>query len=140
LWEAILCTKEPRTGWHAQDSIFWEMWLLWCQEFCTLPNWRRGDLIAIVSWKHFNMENIVTKKGEEKKTLKLIYKSTNSNELMQCLKPKLQYFVCHNFVARWQDQQFRNCLETFPNDIIILIIDFVENYNFEIQTKIQFVH
>jgi hypothetical protein len=27
----------------------------------------------------------------------------NSNELIQYLKPKLQYFVMHNFVARWQD-------------------------------------
>jgi hypothetical protein len=41
--------------------------------------------------------------GKEKKKPKLIYKSTTSNELVQYLKPKLQYFVYHNFDAIWQD-------------------------------------
>lgn len=45
------------------------------------------------------METIVTKKGEEKKKLKLIYKSTRSNELIEYMKPKLQYFICHNFIT-----------------------------------------
>jgi hypothetical protein len=35
------------------------------------------------------METIVTKKGEEKKKLKLMEKSTNSKEFVQYLKPKL---------------------------------------------------
>jgi hypothetical protein len=82
------------------------------------------------------METIVTKKGEEMKKLKLMDKSTNSKEFIQYLKPKLQYFVRHNFVARWQDQQFKNCLDNFPNDTIVLVIGFVGNYNFEVQNEV----
>jgi hypothetical protein len=41
------------------------------------------------------------KKGETKKKLILVYKSTTSDELLQYLKPKLKFLVQHNFVARW---------------------------------------
>jgi len=52
----------------------------------------------------------------------------------------LQYFVRHNFVARWQDKQFQNCLKTFPSDTIVSIIHFVENYSFGIQNEVQSMH
>lgn len=81
------------------------------------------------------MEKILTKNGEEKNKLKLVYKTTKSTKLVQYLKPKLQHFVCCNFIARWQDQQFKNCIESFSDNIMVSIIDFVENYNFEIQNE-----
>jgi hypothetical protein len=58
---------------------------------------------ALISQKNFNMETIVIKKGEERKKLKLIYKSIKSNELIAYLKPKLQYLVRDNFITRWYD-------------------------------------
>jgi hypothetical protein len=67
------------------------------------PIEENGSSSSLISWKHFSMETIVIKKDEERKKLKLIYKSTKSNELIEYLKPKLQYFVCHNFITRWQD-------------------------------------
>jgi hypothetical protein len=67
------------------------------------PQEEEGSSSIIVCWKHFNMENIVTKNGEGKKKLKFMYMEINSKELIQYLKPKLQYFVRHKFVARWQD-------------------------------------
>jgi hypothetical protein len=54
------------------------------------------------------MGKIVTRNREEKKKLKFIYKSTNSREFVEYLKPKLQYLVHYNFIARCQDQQFKN--------------------------------
>jgi hypothetical protein len=84
-----------------------------------------------ISWKCFFLKTIVTKKGEEKKKLKLVYKSTSSIELITYLKPKLQYFVHHNFVSRWQDQQFKECLKHFPSDTIVFVIYFARNYSFE---------
>ncbi len=77
------------------------------------PVEEEGASFALVSWKHISMEKIMTKSGKEKKKLKLIYKSTTSNDLGQYLKPKLQYFVYHNFVAKWQDQQFKTTLKFF---------------------------
>jgi hypothetical protein len=61
---------------------------------------------------------------------------TNSKELIEYFKPKLQYFVRLNFVARWQDQQSRDCLGHFLLDIMVSVIVFVKNYSFEIQNKI----
>lgn len=61
-----------------------------------------------------------------------MHMETNAKELLLTFKLKLQYFVQHNFIARWQDQQFRNCFQHFLGDIMVLVIDFVENYNFKI--------
>jgi hypothetical protein len=43
-------------------------------------------------------------------------------------------------VAKWQDVQFRTYLENFPIDTMILVIDFFENYSFEIQNEVQNMH
>ncbi len=51
------------------------------------PIEKEGFSNAMVKWKHFSMEQIVTKSGEEKK-LKLIYKFTIPSELLEYLKPK----------------------------------------------------
>jgi hypothetical protein len=50
------------------------------------------------------MEKIITKKGEERKKLQLVYKKTTSNQFLSYLKPKLQEFVRHSFVAKWEDE------------------------------------
>jgi hypothetical protein len=94
----------------------------------------------LMNWKCFSLEKIVTKKGEEKKKLTLVYKSTSSVDFIQYLKPKLQHFVCHNFVAHWQDIQFNNCLRGFSSDTIVSMIDFSKNYTFEIQNEMQSMH
>ena len=85
-----------------------------------------------VHWKCFEMVDIVTKKGEPRKKLQLVYKNTTSAEFLAYFKPKLQFFVQHSFVARWEDRQFRQCLENFPEDTIVSIVDFAENYSFEV--------
>jgi hypothetical protein len=137
MWESIVCPKDPHVVWHVQDCVFRDY------EYCGVDNLpiflveKEGAFFALISWKHFSMEKIMTRTGKEKKKLKLIYKSTTSDELVQYLKPKLQYFVYHNFVAISQDQQFKNYLESFQNDIIISIINFVENYSFWIQNEMQ---
>ena len=83
------------------------------------------------------MVDIVTKKGEPWKKLQLVYKNTTSAKFLAYLKPKLQFFVQHSFVARWEDHQFRQCLENFPEDMIVSIVNFAENYSFEVQNKVQ---
>jgi hypothetical protein len=65
------------------------------------PIEEEGSSNAMVKWKHFFMEQTITKSGEEKKKLKFVYKSIVSSELLEYLKPKLQLFVHHNFIARW---------------------------------------
>ena len=38
--------------------------------------------------------------------MKLEYKETTIAELIEFLKPKLNFFVKHNFLATWQDEKF----------------------------------
>jgi hypothetical protein len=91
-----------------------------------------GSSTAIVKWKHFSMEKIVTRSGEEKKKLKIVYKATFSSELIGYLKPELQFFAHHNFVVQWQDKMFKSCFQNFLDDTIVSIVDFAKNYNFEV--------
>jgi hypothetical protein len=56
------------------------------------------------------------------------------------MKPKLQNYVKHNFVAKWQDEQCRQMMKNLPADVIISHIDFAENYSFMIQDEIQSMH
>ena len=99
-----------------------------------------GILGQHISWKWFGMETITTQKGETRKKLALMYKSTTSSEFIQYLKPKIEFFVKHNFVATWQDSQFKQCLSTFDNDTIVSVIDFAKDYSFEIQNEVQSMH
>jgi hypothetical protein len=46
----------------------------------------------------------------------------------------LQHFVKHNFVARWEDKHFKKCIKYFPANIVVSIVDFAENYSFEMQS------
>jgi len=62
----------------------------------------------------------------------VIYKETTSDELVKYLKPKLQAFAYHTFVAKWEDEQFKTCLANFPANTMILVIDLAENYSFEV--------
>ena len=50
---------------------------------------------------------------------------------------KTQQYVKHVHVARWQDEQFRACRDTFPIGTILSVVDFAENYTLQPQNKIQ---
>lgn len=70
----------------------------------------------------------------------MVYKKTPADELIDYLRSKLQYFVQHNFTACWQDKQFKECLRSFPKDSVVSVVDFVENYKFEVQSEVQSMH
>jgi hypothetical protein len=78
--------------------------------------------------------------GKPQKKFTLIYKSTPINELITYLKPKLQYFVHHNFVVNWQDMQSKLCLKFVQLGYVILVIDFAKNYSFAIHNEVQSMH
>ena len=56
---------------------------------------------------------------------------------MEELLEKTQQYVKHVHVARWQDEQFRTCRDTFPIGTILSVINFVENYTLQPQNEIQ---
>ena len=66
----------------------------------------------------------------------LIYQLLVFN-FMEELFANTQQYVNHVHVARWQDDPFRMCSDTFPIGIILLVVIFVENYTLQPQNKIQ---
>ena len=138
--ESILCPKSDHNQWHRRECVFGECESCGVDFLPLCPTEEDGTSVQKVKWKRFSMENITTKKGEVKKKLTLVYKETSSAELVSYLKPKLQDFVRHVFVAKWDDEQFKNCLANFRDDTIVSVIDFAENYSFEVQNEVQSMH
>jgi len=140
LWESIVCRKDEFAEWHARDCLFGLCDDCGVDYLPICPIEEEGTSDIKVFWKRFEMKTIVTSQREEKQKSHLAYKSTTSDKFIDYLKLKLQFFVQHDFVARWQDQQFKKSLENIPIDEIISVIDFAENYSFEIQNEVQSMH
>ena len=138
--EAVLCPKPTNTTWHSKDCLFGDCLNCGVDILPLCPIEEDGLSQTTVRWKHYEMQSITTRKGLQRKKLQLIYKDTTSHELVQYLKPKLQFFVRHSFVAKWEDEQFRTCLRTCPADTMVSVIDYDENYSFEVQNEVQSMH
>ena len=50
---------------------------------------------------------------------------------------KTQQYAKHVHVARWQDEQFKACRDTFPIGTILSVVDIAENYTLQPQNEIQ---
>jgi len=74
----------------------------------------------------------MSKVGKASKKLTLVYKNISSDEFIDYMKPKLQHFVRHNFMAKWEDKHFKNCIKHFLTNIMVFVVDFAANYSFEV--------
>ena len=45
----------------------------------------------------------------------------------------IQQYIQHVDMARWKDEKFRICRDTFPLKTILSVVDFVENYTLQPQ-------
>jgi hypothetical protein len=63
-----------------------------------------GSTEALVEWRRFSMETTMLKAGKSLKKFTLVYKKTYNDEFVDYLKLKLQNFVRHNFMSKWQDR------------------------------------
>lgn len=138
--DSILCPKKDDSQWHARECVFGECVNCGVDFLPICPIEEEGPSTKLVKWKHFSLQTITTKKGLERKKLQLVYKETTSDQLLSYLKPKLQAFSRHSFVAKWEDEQFQMCLANFPADTMVSVIDFAENYSFEVQNEVQSMH
>jgi hypothetical protein len=91
----------------------------------------------LVKWISIGYDVVVqTFNGKNKKAPKVLYNETFPRELISYLKPRLQSFVTHNFIAKWQEHHFKLILMTIPNISIISCVDFSENYIMQVQNEI----
>jgi hypothetical protein len=104
--------------------------LLLCPNEATIFNY------VMVHWRHFALETTMLKASRALKKLTLDYKTTSTYEFIDYMKPKLQHFVKHNFVTRWENKHFKNCIKSFLTNTMVSIVDFIENYLFEMQIEV----
>ena len=102
--EAVLCPKPTNIVWHSKDCLFGYCLNCGVDILPLCPTKEYSLSQTAVPWKHYEMRSITTRKGLQRKKLQLVYKDTTSRELIQYLKPKLQFFVRHSFVAKWEDE------------------------------------
>lgn len=50
---------------------------------------------------------------------------------------KIQHYIQHVHMARWQDEKFKLCRDTFPLETILSVVEFAENYTLQPQNEIQ---
>jgi hypothetical protein len=139
LWTSILCEKGELSMWHKRSCLLGE-----CVE-CGVNLLRvcpfEMSSVNLVKWKSIGYKVVgTTEEGNQRKASTLEYRETTPCELIEYLKPRLQAFVLHNYVASWQDFQFRELLSSVPPDTLVSCVDFSENYTLKVQNEIQSMH
>ena len=52
----------------------------------------------------------------------------------------MRKFIHHNFIYRWKAEQIKECILQFPEDVVVSVVDFAENYTFKEQNEVQTMH
>jgi hypothetical protein len=92
---------------------------------------------ALVDWKCLGYEIVeFSEDGKPKKASIYEYKRIKLGELIQHLKSCLQDFIVCNYIAAWQDLQFKELFASVSHDSIISCLDFSEYYTMMVQNEI----
>lgn len=140
LWESVLCPKP------IGSELFGLKCLLGNCKSCgpakKLPICPIEDSDSVqVKVKIFeDIQTGQTETGTKKKRKVLSLKEMSSKELLDLFRGHLSKFIKHNWVYRWQSEQFKECLRIFPDDVVVSVVDFAENYTFKEQNEIQSMH
>ena len=141
LWEQCLCPRPTGSEWHSMRCVKGE-----CQRcgFHLIPLCEREvdpTNESLLEWRRFEMvEAGKTKAGDPKNVLRLEYKRTTAKVFLDFAKSKIPPFLRHQHTARWQDVQYRACIEGLHSGEIMSLIDYAENYSFKEQNEVQSQH
>ena len=142
LWEQSLCRRQEGSEWHTKACLKGD-----CAScgFDLIPLCEREvdpDNKTTMTWRRFEMVSAgsTTRKGNPKTVIRLEYKVTTARDFLLYAAPKMKQFVWHQFVARWQDSQFKNSVQDLKEGEIMSLIDFAENYSFKGQSEVQSQH
>ncbi|XP_057867281.2 uncharacterized protein LOC131074642 [Cryptomeria japonica] len=134
---SVLCKRDD-------GCIYYKMMCL--RGFCPMQQLHRclyldstheigKELVSIGKYKSFTYG---VKDGKELKRRGLVKRDICVADFMKMFQEKLVYeYIGHTHRARWLDEQFKLCKDTFPLDTIVSVIDFAENYALKLQNEIQ---
>ncbi|KAG0572174.1 hypothetical protein KC19_VG074600 [Ceratodon purpureus] len=141
LWEKTLCPKPTGSEWHRLKCVKGQ-----CNTcgFHLLPICEaelEPESNKSMTWRRFEMIQAgESRSGDPRTVIRLEYKVTNPWSFLAYTKPKILQFVLHQFVAKWQDTQFKKSLDVLKDGEVMSLIDFAENYSFKGQDEIQSQH
>lgn len=139
LLSSILCDKKADVEWHQRACFTCECICCGAKTLLVCPVELHTN--ESISWRNIDYEVVGhTEEGKEKKSTNIEFHETTPKELISYLKLLLKTFIFHNFLARWQDVQFRELLQTMFEGFVISCVDFFESYTMNIQNEIQNMH
>jgi len=136
----MVCPKGEFDEWHKCKCLFGDYFRCAVHILPLCPKEIIGSNFDMVQWRHYDLETTMARYDSPLKKLTFVYKTISFAEFVDYMKPKLQHFIKHNFIARWQDKHFKHYIKSFPTNIVVSIVDFVKNYGFEVQNEIQSMH
>lgn len=140
LWESIVCPKSENASHHKRNCLMGECSICGTGKMPACPR-EESQTGCIVTVKLFeDVEVGQTDAGKKKKRKVLSFKKMNSKELLVLFRDHLKKYIQHNYVYRWQAEQFKECLQVFPETVVLSVVDFAENYTFKEQNEIQTMH
>ena len=94
---------------------------------------------TVVTWKRYEYIEVSDKRrpGEVQKKIALMGKETPASELFQYFLKLLGDYTYHSFMAKWQKEQFENLLANLPQNHVLCVHDFSDNYSCRYQHEIQ---
>jgi hypothetical protein len=135
-----MCPKGELDMWHKKDCLTGNCVLCGVErklKFCPLE--LDPESPHLVKWRRYERIDTGARDADGRaiRRMREVYKETAPFELLQHLKPTLQHYIHHNFVATWQDTQAKLAMKSLAEGVILSHIDFVENYDFKVRNEIQ---
>ncbi|CAG2208510.1 unnamed protein product [Mytilus edulis] len=96
---------------------------------------KTDDSSENINWECFEYINQNTKHGPKKKLM--LVKNTNPGLMVQYLQKLLGTFPAHNFRAKWQNNQLKHLVTNLPQNHVISVHDYSENYKCKERDELQ---
>jgi hypothetical protein len=84
-----MCEKPKEEEWHKKKCLYGHYISCGVDKFPLCPMDTNGSIEALVEWRWFAMETIMSRASKSLKKFTLVYKKTNSDGFVDYLKPKL---------------------------------------------------
>ncbi|CAC5383741.1 unnamed protein product [Mytilus coruscus] len=97
---------------------------------------KTDDSSENINWKCFEYINQHTKNGPKKKLMR-VKKNKKPGLMAHYLQTLLGTFPAHNFRAKWQNSQLKHLVTNLPQNHIISVHDYSENYKCKERDELQ---
>ena len=140
LWESLQCPRPVDSVFHNKKCLCGLCGQCGTKRIALCPYEENEN--ASITFKVFvDVETgEVDEEGHTTKRKDLVVRNVGIKSFISLFRDKLTTFIKHNYTYRWQADQFKECLQNFPNDAVVSVVDFAENYSFKVQNEIQSMH